>query len=541
MRAFGSLLVLFLLVALGGCDDKGYQTHKDKAAAEKKKAADRKKKVNENLVRQQRELVEKTRSALEPVEQAYRETQANLRSGSSSSYRTDTNAGRTIVKQLKETAELEPTLAMWLIDTTPSALRVTDELRRAALDFYGSGDWKVIQGANPEQLQTVVIGFGAQPKFVTESPTADAAAVKTAFGELSSGPEEPEHTFAAVKAVLDKFLAPALEQRRRMFVVVATDEAGDDPQVADEIVPLLKKHEIPVFVVGVNAPWGMTNPAGEIPGAKKNDLPVYGPESVASERVRIELPSFRSATGVTAFDSGFGPQALERIARAGAGAFLAVRPGGGGTYGGGTAWPGSEQRFDPQGMKKYAPDYISAADYQQAVSANKAKAALVAAAKLPRVDVLKSPPTSFFKRNEADLKRQVVGAQRESAKLSPEIDKMADLLLAGEGDRAKLTEPRWQAGFDLALGRILAVKARCDVYAGVLAALNRGKEFANPEHKTWTLTQADAFEGDSKNQKTAEKAKRLLEGVVKDHPNTPWAVEAAEELKTPLGWKLEES
>jgi hypothetical protein len=71
--------------------------------------------------------------------------------------------------------------------------------------------------------------------------------------------------------------------------------------------------------------------------------------------------------------------------------------------------------------------------------------------------------------------------------------------------------------------------------------LKRGKTFQNASSKEWVLESADNFETESTIKKLAEKAKTYLERVVHEHPGTPWAKIAEEELKTPLGWKWTEA
>ena len=105
----------------------------------------------------------------------------------------------------------------------------------------------------------------------------------------------------------------------------------------------------------------------------------------------------------------------------------------------------------------------------------------------------------------------------------------------GEGDRDKLTSPRWQAQFDYAFGRTLAAKVRNDSYNQMIASLKAGK---GPKDATeYNLEQADSYESSSVLKKMADKAKLYLERVVKEHPGTPWAKMAAEDLKAPMGWK----
>ena len=85
-----------------------------------------------------------------------------------------------------------------------------------------------------------------------------------------------------------------------------------------------------------------------------------------------------------------------------------------------------------------------------------------------------------------------------------------DVLIKGEADRAKLTSPRWQAEFDLAFGRVLAIKARLDGYNSMIAALKRGKTFQKVEAKPGFSNPADNFETESTIKKSADKAKQYL-------------------------------
>lgn len=100
---------------------------------------------------------------------------------------------------------------------------------------------------------------------------------------------------------------------------------------------------------------------------------------------------------------------------------------------------------------------------------------------------------------------------------------------------------RWQAGYDLAMGRVLAVKVRTESYNAMLAAAKRGLKPKDPKSNTWTLKPDDEISVGSALQKVADRAKMYLERVVKDHEGTPWAMLAQQELKDPLGWKWEES
>ena len=461
---------------------------------------------------------------------------------------------------IRASLDLGPTLVVWLVDRTPSAQKLVGSAVPAAKSLYGDPDFKALATASPEQLLTAVVAFDDKAEFVLDPPSADLAESAAALDKFPPSTSGRENTFAAVKQALakyDSFRTDAAHRREVVFVIL-TDEAGDDSQLVDELAESCKRNAIPVYCLGSPAPWGQVNPTAADPKradpAKADDSePSYGPESFESERVDVEMQQlvagdsgFSDGNNYGNFefiDSGFGPFALERLCRSGGGQFLAIRPDAHANYSfsGGGFWPnGSELRFEAENPAKYAPEYLSAGDYRQRLSENAAWQALVNAAKLPKLRITENPDRQFAKANEAQMKRTLDRAQQYAAKNAPIVDKLYDTLAAGEGGRAKLTAPRLQGEFDLAMGRACAVKARIDGYNSMIAALKRGKTFANESSSAWMLEPADAYETESTIKKLAERAKTYLQKVIDEHPGTPWAKIAEAELASPMGWTWKE-
>ena len=192
-------------------------------------------------------------------------------------------------------------------------------------------------------------------------------------------------------------------------------------------------------------------------------------------------------------------------------------------------------------MAKYMPEYHSLATYEMHLAENKCRAAIVNAAKMERAEALVNPQLMFAKeRNEARTKLALDKAQRDAARIEPQVNKIFDSLAAAESDRTKLTGTRWQAAYDTAYGRACAAKARVDGYNAMVAALKRGKTFTKPDSNTWLLEPSENIESGSAVQKIAEKAQQYLERVKTEHAGTPWAIMAETELQTPLGWAWRE-
>jgi hypothetical protein len=164
---------------------------------------------------------------------------------------------------------------------------------------------------------------------------------------------------------------------------------------------------------------------------------------------------------------------------------------------------------------------------------------LIEAARATWTSPMENVRLRFPKRDEAELAQSLSLAQRSAALLQPKIDAICEVLLAGEEDRQSVKEPRWQAGYDLALGRALAVKVRTEGYNAMLASAKQAMPFKNAKNNTWIL-HADAQFAASNLEKLAGKARTYLERAVDDNPGTPWARLAQRELSAPMGWRWDE-
>lgn len=440
-----------------------------------------------------------------------------------------------VVGAIKDSVDLGPTLVVWLLDRTASSKELVQNASRAAQDFYDSKEVAAWSSEENPQLLTAIVGFDDKAAFLLDPPTSDCAKIKAVLDGLKPSGAAREMTFTAIKQALEKYQSLRTKERREVIFVVITDEAGDDGQLVDELVEPFRKLAIPVYAIGLPAPWGQTNPFvtnSKVPSTDEKQ-PTLGPESLFSERVDIQ-----SRLNNDLIDSGCGPFALERLCRASHGQFLALRQAPGSRDNKTKTWPSSSQlAFDPKVQSKYVPDYISTAAYEKSLLENKAKAVLVEAAKLPKLKLDGQPNLQFQKDTEAKMATKMSEAQRYAARNSPTVDHLCELLLKGEADRAKLTSPRWQAEFDLALGLALATKTRLDGYNSMIAALKRGKNFEKPDSKTWVLEPADNYETESTIKKQADKAKMYLDRVARDHVGTPWA-KIAEAEKVDREWKL---
>ncbi|MEM9656787.1 MAG: vWA domain-containing protein, partial [Planctomycetota bacterium] len=462
-----------------------------------------------------------------------------------------------LTHEILASLENRPTLVVWLFDQSGSLQAERDAILERFDRIYE--ELGVVEASqNPafrkhedKPLLTAVVGFGETPRMLTERPTDQLADIKAAVARIEDDQTGRENVFQAVGLAAEKFRTYRLarQNRRHVMMIVFTDEAGDDVDALDDAVRICRKHAMSVYVVGRPAPMGRETAYVKWvdPDPNFDQRPQWvpvrlGPESLVPERLKLGFVG-GGAQGAL-LDSGFGPYALTRLCYETGGIYFAVHP----NRVVGRSVSGREtsnlavhltEFFDPEVMRRYQPDYVSVAEYQRMLRGNRAKAALVAAAQASWTSPMENVRLRFPKRDEARLAESLSIAQRSAAFLQPQIDQICQTLLAGENDRSRLSEPRWQAGYDLATGRALAVQVRTAAYNAALAEAKQGMEFKSPESNTWILKSDDEY-ANSALSKTAAKATDYLMRVTEDHCETPWALLAQRELTQPFGWRWSE-
>ena len=314
---------------------------------------------------------------------------------------------------------------------------------------------------------------------------------------------------------------------RNVMMVVFTDEAGEDQSGVDKTVQLCRRYEMPVYVIGVPAPFGRKetlvkwiDPDPNFDQTPQQGLVDQGPESLFPERIKLEFFGSRDPGLI---DSGFGPYALTRLCYETGGIYFTVHPNR--QLKRRVGWRETDSYaahlnhfFDPEIMRKYRPDYVSTDEYLRRVRENQARGALVKAAQLSWVSQMEEPRRRFVRRSEAALNNALSEAQKDAATLEPQLGVLRETLLVGQADRESESSPRWQAGYDLALGRVLAATVRTEGYNAMLAKAKRGMEFRDPKNNTWVLVASDEVTSGSRLEREGRTARELLERVVDEHP-----------------------
>lgn len=463
--------------------------------------------------------------------------------------------------EILQSLEERPTLVVWLFDQSGSLIQQKTDIRNRFDKIYE--ELGVVAQAREKKMSaaerraspllTSIIGFGKDVQLFTEDPVDDLAEIKGILDSMPIDTSGIERPFTAVELAADRYKTMRRSvgsgPTRNVLLVVVTDERGDDIDRLEPAIASCRRYGMPVYVIGTPAPFGRENTMIKYvdPDPKYDQTPQWaqvdqGPESLMPEQVRIGFSgNFQDEPVI---DSGFGPYGLTRLAFETGGIFFTVHP----NRNVNRDIKRSEieafasdisRFFDPVVMSRYRPEYLSPQDYEKRLKASPLRTSLVSAAMI-QAPVLEAPKMRFVKRSEAELAGELTRAQQDAAKLEPTLNRLAAILEPGLKARDEESTPRWRAGFDLAMGRVLAQKVRTETYNAMLAKAKRGMLFEDEKNNTWIIAPDDEISVGSKWEREAALAKELLQQVVNDHPGTPWAHLASKELEVPLGWKWKE-
>jgi hypothetical protein len=464
----------------------------------------------------------------------------------------ETGAGGAVDRltlEIMASLEQRPTVVCWLFDQSVSLAGQRKEIAARLGRVFEELDASSVARSN--EMLNLVYGYGQRVTPVIDKPTQDVDKVVAAIRSIPIDESGVEMTFTAVATAAQKAAQVRIgPSQRNVMIIVFTDEAGDDQQHADQVAASCSRQQMRVFVVGVPAPFGQR--------FVKMKFVEFDPQYADDEQwAQVEQgPESRYPEVVTVrpmnkpdepIDSGFGPFSLAKLCAETNGIYFAIHPNRGsqGRVSDSATAPmasGLRYFFDPKMMRDYRPDYQSQTEVDRMLAGNRAKRALVDAAKASELNPMDGPTMTFPREDDGRLANLLSEAQKKAAVLQPKIDALYGLLAAGLPDREKIQEKRWQAGYDLALGRVEALKVRTDAYNSMLAQAKAGMRFKDPKNDTWVLKPSDdVSKVGSQTERLAKQAAERLQRVVNDHPSTPWAQMAAEELKTPLGYTWTET
>lgn len=420
---------------------------------------------------------------------------------------------------LRESAKKKPTHVAWLIDQSSTMAAV----RKRLGERVGKLD---IKPAQKNGLTALVAGFAAELDIKTPRPLTSIPAMGRAIAKVESDSTGKENVFQAVSKFAE-WLSKRGEKSDERFLVIVTDERGDDFRLSEQVTSRCKRAGVRVFCLGHAAPFGSEEGLVEFryPDGFAEEIPVeQGPETASPH-----LPRLPTLGGVSIdfrrISSGFGPWALSRLCDATDGEYL-------------IAMDSTRTRFNASRMATYRPEYPSMRMVEVGVKRSRTRTALVQSAMLSRQQSWPSLKLTFQADRSPILRGRLTATQKPCAILEYRASEIVKYLEAAGTDRDKLTSPRWRASYDLAMGRALAVQVRVRLLNYDLARMKvDAPKIEDPKLNTWEVFGVkDPQTAPPNDRKMIERSKAYLNRVTKEHPGTPFAHVAKLELDRGFGW-----
>lgn len=443
-------------------------------------------------------------------------------------------------------------MVVWLLD---ASLSLKDDRRRVAgrlKDFLTD----LSNENNEHKLQNAVVSFGRK---ISErvSPTTSTGRVLKAIEDAPADKTGVEKVFTAVGQCVKKYRR---QWKKKLMIVVWTDESGDDVKLLDQTIRQCAYAKVSVSVVGPSSVLGADTGLHSYvdPQGQFHLLPVQrGPDSAMRERLNLRywhpisrrtLPRGRVGSWIggpylEGIASGFSPYALTRLS-------IAT----GGSY---TIFDRPEDRapFDLERLKAYAPEYKNLSDYKAELSSHPLRMAVHKVVALTSKSKLKPPPMALFGAEGSNRHpvfpylspSQFASKYRASQsrldglarRYGEKVEQALALVSAGGEVRnggmiseySQEESLRWRAWYDLTRGRLLACSVRATEYRQTIAnqSFPKGTN-AVTFHPTPNL-RSDSVEVEQRTNEAID----LLERCVRENPNTPWEYLARQELAHGLG------
>ena len=432
--------------------------------------------------------------------------------------------------EIRQSLRDRKTLVIWLFDASGSL----NTRRTAIADRFDNIYQQLGRTGTTEGLFSAVVSYGQNTNLLTPTPIQDVEElgeiVRTKIEEDTSG---TENVFAAAKTALEKFRTwRRFEGPWDKLMFIVTDERGDDAErYLEDVISLARRSQARIYTIGNAAIFGQQK--GYVRWTYEDgfqeDLPVdQGPETAFADGIQIPFIGQGSDWRLRLMSAGYGPYALTRACAETGGIYLITAESRGYT-------------FDRAVMRRYAPDYRPVRIQRDEIKNNAAKSSLTLVAGMTYDRNLPVPMLTFRAYNDNLLRQEIDDAQRPVAEVDYHLKRMYDALAAGEQDRDAIREARWQAAFDLAMGRLLAMRVRYFGYNQLLANMKVSPQpFSNDTNNMWQLVSSSEIATGPQMRNAAEKARTYLKRVIDEHAGTPWAMLAERELSAELGWSWQE-
>ncbi len=447
-----------------------------------------------------------------------------------------------ITQEILINLQKSPVLVIWCFDQSESMKDDQREIRDRIYRVYE--ELGLVNATNNDALVTAVTSYGEGFLVHTQRPTEDVNRIKLAIEQVPTDPSGKESMCSAVGKSINLHREYCKKTGRRMMLILVTDESGDredNDQYLESAIAIAKAAPCKIYTLGREAVFGYPyafmrwqHPQTERIHWLRIDR---GPETAFVEQIQTNGFHRRH----DAFPSGFGPYEQCRMARETGGIFFMlpsvetniVR--------------GEKRRYELDIMRPYRVDLRSRAECFLDRDKSPLRSTIWEIVYTfnpynPQAAKYIELRTEFSR----DLATMLKQFDHELKKLPPYLTALAqasEMLEKLQYEREQEPEPRWQANYDLLRAHLVAYQARVYEYGAYLRAFARNPEIA-PMTKPPNLTLVEWDIGTRKETITEEskpyieRARELYETVIQNHPGTPWAALAQQEINRGFGVKL---
>ncbi len=448
-----------------------------------------------------------------------------------------------ITREILWMLEKQDVLVIWCFDQSESMKddqkEISDRINRVykelGLTHKVSGD----------MLLTAVTSYGENFAVHTKRPTAELSEIRKAIDSVPIDHSGKEMMCTAIGLCMEKYRKFAVRGKRRLALILVTDESGDRQDNArnmERAIAEARSAGCKIFILGREAVFGYPyayiswrHPQTGRPHWLSVDR---GPESAFVEQTQTDGFQRR----YDAFPSGFGPYEQSRIARQTTGIFFLlpsleaklVR--------------GEKRRYELEAMSAYHPDLRSReeilGDRDNSMFRNTLFQVIWSLnphnkdnAKVIEMRVSFSPdPQTFVKQVVTEHGKANVYLQylMQAEKV---LEKIKPL-------REEESKPRWRANFDLTHAQMIAYQARIYEYGAYLDFFVKNPKVVPlkkpPDLRLtyWSITTRKKTLTGETIASHIKRASELFQQVIKDHSGTPWAARAQWELDRGYGVDL---
>ena len=151
-------------------------------------------------------------------------------------------------------------LVVWLFDESESMKDDQKEIRERFYKVYE--ELGIVQKndaklkISDEILLTSIMSFGENVNEHTAKPTANVDEIKKAIDKIQIDESGIENTCSAIQLAINKYRDAARSQRRKLVLIVVSDESGDDGKNIEETIESCKRMKSPVYVLGHYSVFG---------------------------------------------------------------------------------------------------------------------------------------------------------------------------------------------------------------------------------------------------------------------------------------------